>query len=77
MGSPDVKLILPHRFGEPDLGFLWRGLKGIVCVGGNGCRYVGIGVTLDQLIVARRSLRRLLALILVGRVLPIFICLAY
>ena len=32
MGSQDVVSCLPLRFGKLDLGFLWRGLRGIVCV---------------------------------------------
>ena len=56
-----------------DLGFLWRGIKGILCGGSDGLRYVGTGVTLDQLIVAWRSLRRIFTIILVGCVLPIFL----
>ena len=63
----------PHRFGETDIGLLWRGIKGFVCGGGDVSRYVGIGVTLDQAIMARRSSRRLFTIILEGHVLTIYI----
>ena len=46
LGSWDVELSLLRCFGDPDLGFLWRGLKGIVYGGSDGFSYVGIGVTL-------------------------------
>ena len=46
LGSRDLELIFPRWFGKPYLGFLWRGLKGIVCDGGDGRKYFGIGVTL-------------------------------
>ena len=43
------------------------------CVGdGYCCRYVGVIVILVRVIAARRSLRRLFTLILVGHVQPIF-----
>ena len=48
------------------------GLKGIACGGFDGYRYVGIGDTLDQVIVSWRSSRRLFTIILIGGVLPIF-----
>ena len=70
----------PHflcRFGEKYLGLLLRGLKGIICGDDDGIRYVRIGVPLDRVIVERRSLRGVFTIILVGRVLPIFIYLAY
>ena len=35
---------------------------------GDGCRYVGVGVSLSWVITAWRSLRRLFLLILVGLV---------
>ena len=72
LGSWDVESCLPRLYGEPDLGFLYRSIKGIVCGDGDGRRYVGIGVALVQVIAARRSSQRLFMLILVGRVLPIF-----
>ena len=37
--------------------------------GGDGCRYVGFDVILGQVMAARRSLRRIFMLILVGLVL--------
>ena len=39
---------------------------------GDGCRYVGVGISLGRVIAARRSSMRLFTLILVGCVLPIF-----
>ena len=41
-------------------------------VDGDGCRYVGVGVSLGQVISAQSSLRRIFVLILIGNVLPIF-----
>ena len=67
-----VESCLPRRFGEPELGFLLRGLNYIVCGGGDGRRYIGVGVNLDRVIVAQRSSRGIFALILVDRVLTIF-----
>ena len=72
LGTRYVDSCLPRRFGEPDLGLLCRGPKVIMCGGGDGRRYVGIGVNLDQVIAARISLKILFTLILVGHVLPIF-----
>ena len=44
-----------------------------LCVGdGYGCRHVGVVISLGRVIEALRSLRRIFALIIVGRVLPIF-----
>ena len=45
--------------------------------GGDGLRYVGIGVNLGGVIEAWRTLRRIFTPILVGHVLPIFKYLAY
>ena len=70
--SWDAESRLPHRFGDPDLGFLCQGLMAIMCDCGDGHRYVGIGVTLNQVIEKRISSRRIFTLILVGCVLPIF-----
>ena len=48
------------------------------CVGDvDGCRYVGVGLSLGKVTSARRSFRRNFTLILVGRVLSIFRYLAY
>ena len=78
LGSQDVESCLPCRFRNLDLDFLWQALKGIVCGGGDGYRYVRIGATLDQVIAARGSPRRLFTLILVGCVLAIiYIYLTY
>ena len=55
-----------------DIDFLSRGIKGIMCGGADGLRYVGIGVTFYRVIAAWRSLRILLTLILLGCLLPIF-----
>ena len=38
--------------------------------GGDGCRYVGDDVSLGRVMAARRSLRRIFTVILVGLVLP-------
>ena len=54
-----MELRFPCRFGNPGLGFLLQGLKVIVCDGGDGCKYVVVGVALDRVIAARRSLRRI------------------
>ena len=56
LGYQDVETRLLHWFSNPDLGFLWRGLKGITCGGGDGLKYFGIGFTLYQVIAARISL---------------------
>ena len=44
-----------------------------MCGGGDGRRYVGIGVTLGRVMAAQRLLRILFTLILIGHVLPIFL----
>ena len=50
------------------------GLLKLSCVGGGGSHsYVGVGVNLVRVIAARRSLRILFTLILLGSVLPIFL----
>ena len=77
IGYQDVELRFPRWFGDPDFGFLWRGLKFIVCGGGDVPSYVNIGVTLDQVIAARRSLRIIFTLILVYCVLTVFRYIVY
>ena len=52
LGYSYVDFRLTRRFGDPDLGLLWKVHKGIVCGGGDGCRYVRIGVALDEVISA-------------------------
>ena len=43
----------------------------------DGCRYVGLDISLGRMMAARRSLRRLYTLILLDLVLPIIRYLAY
>ena len=71
LGYWDVESYLPRQFGDPELGFLRQGIKGIIFGCDDGHKYVGIGVTLDRVIAAQISLRRIFTLI------PIFRYLAY
>ena len=72
LGSRDVESYLPRCFYEPAIGFLWKGIKGIVCGDDNGCSYARNGVTLDLAIVEQTSLRRLSTITLVECVMYIF-----